>query len=176
MQDLRDYSFLETPRDLVTVTIRTVRPDDGPKVRRAFQGLEQETLYSRFFFYKTDLSDSELARITRPDSGSSVALLATTTEGENEIVVGGASYVMLDPVDLERGAEVAFLVEEDYQGRGVASALMRHLTVIARMRGLARLSPEVLARNRAMLRTFRGCGLRMTSRQESEVIRVTLSL
>src|SRR4051794_25260964 len=102
MQELRTYSFVETLRDLGAVTIRAVRPDDGPKIRRAFQGLEQETLYSRFFFYKSDLSEAELARITRPDSGSSVALLATTAEGENEIVVGGASYVMLDACDAQR--------------------------------------------------------------------------
>ena len=71
---------------------------------------------------------------------------------------------------------MAFTVEENYQGLGIASSLMRHLIGIAREKGLSRLEAYVLPRNLPMLSVFRRSGLPMTLRHEDDAIRVTLSL
>jgi RimJ/RimL family protein N-acetyltransferase len=171
------YVFPETLRDGTAVTVRAARGDDGPKIRRAFHKLERDTVYTRFFGYKADVSDVELARITEADFERTVALLVTIGAGENEVIVGGASYIVDDSVGAAgRSAEVAFLVEEDYQGRGVASLLIRHLIAIARARGLDRLEADVLSRNLPMLNVFRRCGLRMAMRRAGDVVHATLSL
>ena len=177
MQDPECYVFAETLRDGTVVTVRAARADDGPKIRRAFHNLERDTVYTRFFGYKADVTDADLARITEADFERVVALLVTVGAGEDEVVVGGASYVVVDPTAAaRRSAEVAFLVEEDYQGRGIASLLMRHIIAIARAKGLDALVADVLTRNLPMLKVFRRCGLPMTVRHQEDVIHVILSL
>ncbi|MFL5256476.1 MAG: GNAT family N-acetyltransferase, partial [Rhodopila sp.] len=99
-----------------------------------------DTVYTRFFDYKADVSDAELSRITGADFEQAVALLVTTGAGEDEVVIGGASYVVNDLASAERSAELAFTVEEDFQGRGIGSLLMRHIIAIARVKGLERLA------------------------------------
>ncbi len=176
VQDPTRYAAQETLRDGTAVTVRAVRGDDGPRIRRAFHNLERDTVYTRFFGYKADVSDAELSRVTGADFDHAVTLLATVGAGEDEVVIGGASSFVVSTAAGPRSAELAFLVEEDYQGRGLASALLRHMIRIARAKGLDQLEADVLARNVAMLRVFRRSGLPMTLRQEGNVVHVTLSL
>jgi N-acyl-D-aspartate/D-glutamate deacylase len=71
--------------------IRAARPGDGDKIREAFRNLEAETIYTRFFAYKTEVTDAELARITGSDFDQDVALLVTVGSNGTETVIGGAS-------------------------------------------------------------------------------------
>jgi GNAT superfamily N-acetyltransferase len=175
--DLGCYVFAETLRDGTAVTVRAARASDGPKIRRAFRNLERDTIYKRFFGYKVDVSDAELARVTGADFERVVALLVTIGTGEGEVVIGGASYVVTGSADAAgRSAELAFTVEEDFQGRGIGGLLMRHLIAIARGKGLDRLEADVLSRNLPMLNVFRRCGLPITVRPEGDVIHAILSL
>ena len=97
--------------------------------------------------------------------------------GKDEVVVGGASYVVEgSATTAERSGEVAFLVEEDFQGRGIASSLMRHIIAIARKNGLDRLEADVLSHNLPMLNVFRRCGLPMEVRRQGDVVHAILSL
>ena len=174
---LASYVFAETLRDGTAVTVRAAGADDGPKIRRAFLNLERDTVYTRFFGYKADVSDAELGRITGADFERAVALLVTIGAGEDEVVIGGASYFVSGSVAAAgRSAELAFTVEEDFQSRGIGSLLMRHIIAIARVKGLDRLEADVLSRNRPMLNVFRRCGLPMAVRHEGDVIHVILSL
>ena len=170
------YVFEETLRDGTAVTVRAAGANDGPKIRRAFLNLERDTVYTRFFGYKADVSDAELGRVTGADFERVVALLVTIGTGEDEVVIGGASYFVSGSAAAGRSAELAFTVEEDYQSRGIGGLLMRHMIAIARAKDLDRLEADVLSRNRPMLNIFRHCGLRMTARHEGDVIHVTLSL
>jgi hypothetical protein len=74
MQNPRCYAFAETLRDGTAVTVRAARIDDGPKIRRAFQDLDRDTVYTRFFGYKADVSDADLARITGANFETTVAI------------------------------------------------------------------------------------------------------
>ena len=171
-----NYVFAETLRDGTAVTVRAAGANDGPEIRRAFLNLERDTVYTRFFGYKADVSDAELGRITGADFERAVALLVTIGAGEDEVVIGGASYFVNGSVATGRSAELAFTVEEDFQSRGIGSLLMRHIIAIARVKGLDRLEADVLSRNRPMLNVFRRCGLPMAVRHEGDVIHVILSL
>jgi len=170
------YSFVETLKDRRKYKIRAARPDDAPKIHRAFYQLGPRTRYMRFLAVKKDVSEAELARITHTDFQNSIALLATVGEGNSEVIIGGASYFVIDPAASERSAEVSFTVEEDFQGLGLGRALMRHVIAIARAEGLHTLQAEVLCSNAAMLSVFRHCGQPMESRQDGNVLHVTLSL
>jgi GNAT superfamily N-acetyltransferase len=135
-----------------------------------------ETIYTRFFTNKAEIGDADLERVTGADFDRTVALLATIGSGDAEIVIGGASYAVLDADPADRSAEMAFTVEEDYQRLGVAGLLMGHIVRIARAAGLASLQAEVLAHNAAMLAVFRRSGLPMATRVEGGVVHARLSL
>ena len=176
MQDPSRYASQETLRDGTTVTVRAARADDGPRIGHAFHNLERDTVYTRFFGYKSDVSEAELGRITGADFDRAVALLVTVGAGEDEVVIGGGSYFVVDSAPPLRNAELAFLIEEDYQGRGLASVLLQHMIRIARMKGQKQFEADVLSRTLAMLRVFRHSGLPMTVRREGDVVHVVLSL
>ncbi len=75
------------------------------------------------------------------DFERAVALLVTIGTGEDEVVIGGASYFVIgSTAAVGRSAELAFTVEEDFQNRGIGSLLMRHIISIARVKGLNRLA------------------------------------
>jgi len=71
---------------------------------------------------------------------------------------------------------VAFMVEEDYQGLGIASRLLRHLVQIGRQQNVSRFLADVLSGNQAMLRVFAGSGLPMKQQREGSEVQVTLFL
>lgn len=100
----------------------------------------------------------------------------TIGTGDNEAVIGGASYFTVKAGPSARNAEIAFTVEEDYQGQGMASLLMRHIIRIAHENNLTHLIADVLVRNLPMLAVFKHSGLPVTTQREGGVIHVTLSL
>jgi RimJ/RimL family protein N-acetyltransferase len=174
--DLRDYSATHVLADDTTILIRPVRPDDKPRFRDAFANLERGSIYRRFLSYKKELTDADLEHATEVDFDRVVALAATVGSGDAETIIAGARYVSDPGPAPHRNAEIAFLVEEDYQGRGIAGCLLDHLVRIACAKGLSQLHADVLANNRPMLTVFERSGLPMRKTQFQDVIHITLSL
>ena len=117
--------------------------------------LEPDTIYTRYFRYKNQLTDDELKWATELDFENDVALVVTILEGDREIVIGGARYsVLKSDLDTPKRAEIAFTVEEDYQGQGIASRLLKHMACIAREKGVSFFEAEVLSQNKPMIVVF----------------------
>jgi GNAT superfamily N-acetyltransferase len=176
MVDIANYDQVETLKNGTTVRIRFIRPDDKNRLSEAFRNLEAESIYTRFFYHKKALSEGELKAATEVDFENVVALVVTVGEGEQATIIGAGRYVAFNAADNARSAEVAFTVEEDYQGQGIASRLLRHLVRIARQKGVSQFEAEALAENQAMLAVFSRCGLPMKRRFEAGTVHVTLSL
>jgi GNAT superfamily N-acetyltransferase len=176
MIDASSYAQTATLRNGSQVKVRSIRPDDKQRLVTAFKNLDPESIYTRFFHHKKMLSDVELKAATELDFESSVALVMTIGEGQNETIIGGGRYVVLDGGGAARSAEVAFTVEEDYHRQGIARILLQHLAVIARDKGLARFMAEVLPENRGMLTVFSKSGLPMKAAHGGDVVHVTLAL
>lgn len=122
------------------------------------------------------MTDQDLKRATEIDFGREVALVVTTMVGNEETIIGGGRYVAYEAADAKLSAEVAFMVEEDYQGLGIAGRLLQHLVQIARQKNIARFEATVLAGNQSMLRVFAASGLAMQQRRDGTVVEVTLLL
>jgi len=177
MIDARDYSMPEKLKNGLAVTIRAVRPDDKGRFEEAFRNLETESVYTRFFRHKSELTDAELRTATEVDFEKSVALVVTLASADGEeTIIGGGRYVQYDPPNASRSAEIAFTVEEDYQGQGIAGMVLRHLIRIAREKGVSRFEAEVLPRNKAMLTVLARSGLPLKQSLEDGVLHATLSL
>ncbi len=172
MIDAGRYVARETLKGGLPATVRALRPDDRERVARAVRGLDRESIYYRLFSYRNELTEAALDRIMRFDPDHEVVLLMTVGEGASEAIVGSGRYVTTSPVT----AEVAFMVEEDYHGRGIASRLLRHLASVARANGISTFEADVLAENKAMQHVFARRGWPMQVRREGGQVHVTLEL
>ncbi len=175
MADPRAFRFADTLRNGVAVTFRALRADDRDRMARAIRGLDRESIYTRFFAYR-ELTEAGLDRAMRFDPESEVALVVTTGAGAEEAIVGAGRYILTGGPEGARTAEVAFTIEEDFHGLGIAGRLLRHLASIARERGIASFEAEVLPENKAMQAVFARSGLPMRTRREDGIVHVTLAL
>jgi RimJ/RimL family protein N-acetyltransferase len=177
MIDAQNFSMPETLKNGTPVTIRAVCPEDKRGIAEAFGNLDPESIYTRFFRHKNELTVDELKAATEVDFENTVALVVVVPEGEGqETIIGAGRYVSYAPPNAERSAEVAFTVEEDYQGQGIAGMILRHLIHIAREQGVAQFEAEVLPKNRAMLAVLARSGLPMKQSFEDNVVHAILSL
>ena len=175
MVHARSFSQIETLRSGVSITIRAVRFTDKAGIASAFRRLDPESIYTRFSQAKGALSDEELKTATEVDFERVVALVATVESGGRETIIGGGRYVAFNSA-AGRTAEVAFIVEEDYQGQGIATRILNHLVRIAREKGVDQFEAEVLPGNTSMLAVFSRSGLPMKQSRTEGVVHVRLSL
>jgi RimJ/RimL family protein N-acetyltransferase len=154
------------------VEIRALKPTDREAMLTAVGRTSTQSLYRRFFTVRRHFSEAETAFFLNLDFVFHVALVAVIDEGGEPLIAGGARYVVIKPGK----AEVAFAVVDQFQGKGIGSALLRHLASLARKAGLREFVAEVLAENIAMLKVFEKSGLEGTTRRESQTIHVVLRL
>jgi RimJ/RimL family protein N-acetyltransferase len=174
MFDPHRYVASEFLKDGTPVTIRSIHPNDSGGILDAFNRLDKESIYRRFFRLKKELTETELQQLTQDNTRRVVALVVTMQAEEGELL-GGGRFV-LESADAPQSASLAFLTDVRFHGRGVASLILAHLIRIARKSGLVRFEADVLAENQPMLRVFRSSGLRMEQRRRGNVIQVSLSL
>jgi RimJ/RimL family protein N-acetyltransferase len=166
------YSQFETLRDGSRLEIRAQHPEDRVAMLEAFGRMSEASRYTRFFAPKPGLSEKEIAHFMNVDFVNHVALVALAEDAGRRRIVGAGRYIVSQPST----AELAFAVDDAYQGRGIASALIRHLAAIARATGLDGLHAEVLDANAPMLKVFEKSGLAMTSQRRQGVVQVALRL
>jgi acyl-CoA synthetase (NDP forming)/RimJ/RimL family protein N-acetyltransferase len=151
-----------------TAHLRPVRAQDADLLRSFYARLSAESIYYRFFSPHPQLTEREIRHFTTVDHDTRVALIATI----GDALVAVARYDRTGDGE----AEVAFLVEDAHQGRGVASVLLEHLAAAARERGLRRFVASVLPDNRRMTKVFRDVGYQAQQRFEDGIIELTLDL
>jgi RimJ/RimL family protein N-acetyltransferase len=146
--------WAERLRDGEQILIRPIRAEDRAELAAGMERLSPESRYRRFFTPTSELSDAALSYLTEVDHHDHEALVAL--EPETGHGVGVARFVR-SAEDPER-AEVAVAVADSWHNRGVATALLDHLTERAREEGVRRFSAEILADNRPMLELIEGLG------------------
>jgi RimJ/RimL family protein N-acetyltransferase len=174
MMDSRSYVAKEILKDGTVVTIRAIRREDGETILETFKTLDRESVYRRFFTPKKDLTPAEIKQLTDVDFNEVVALVATTQERDGETLISGGRYAVDRAAPVE--AELAFMTDSNYRGRGIAGLILRHLVRIAQESGVSRFEAEVLAENQPMLAVFRRSGLPMRLKRDGSALHVTLSL
>ena len=101
-----------------------------------------------------------------------VAIVALAEESGRKIVAAGGRYIVFEP----GRAEMAFVVIDAWQGRGIGSILMRHLAKIANDAGLQELTAEVLPENAAMRKVFEKFGFKPAAHRDPQTIHLVLKL
>lgn len=159
-------------RDGTAVDLVAMGPADAERLVRFHKSLSPDTTYRRFFAFHPELSPKELYRFTHVDHREREAIIAVL-DGE---IIGVGRYDRLgEEGGAEGDAEVAFVVADSWQGRGLGTILLEHLAERAREAGLTRLVADTLAHNRPMLTVFDRAGA-TTDGVESGVVHITIDL
>ncbi|MEU9595283.1 GNAT family N-acetyltransferase [Streptomyces sp. NPDC048109] len=164
-------------RDGGTARVRPITVDDAERLVSFYEQVSDESKYYRFFAPYPRLSAKDVHRFTHHDFVDRVGLAATiggefiATVRYDRIGAGGTPATA--PAD---EAEVAFLVQDAHQGRGVASALLEHIAAVARERGIRRFAAEVLPANTKMIKVFMDAGYTQKRSFEDGVVRLEFGL
>ena len=167
MLDAANYYAVEKLRDGRNYIIRAQRRDDDIiDALHLRAGLR--TFYLRFLTRKHRLNNFEATFYRNVDFVRQVALLADL-HGE---IIGGARYYIWSPGH----ADIAFIVGDAYQNKGIASAMLHHLALIARDAGISDLHAHTLPDNRRALRVLDKIGFPCTVARKRNMMHVVLRL
>jgi GNAT superfamily N-acetyltransferase len=172
MSEATNYTVRELLSDGCPIEIRALRQEDEADMLAAIGQTSAQSLQRRFFVMKRHFSDKERAFFMDIDFKDHVAIVALADEADRKAIVGGGRYIVFEP----GRAEMAFVVIDAWQRRGVGSILMRHLVKIARDAGLQELTAEVLPENAAMLKVFGKFGFRPGSHRDPRTVHLELKL
>jgi acyl-CoA synthetase (NDP forming)/GNAT superfamily N-acetyltransferase len=150
-----------------TMHLRPLTPDDASALVRFHGGLSMRTRYLRYFSAYPTIPERDLIRFTHVDHVNRVALAAWLG---GEIIAVGRFDRLMDADPAGRLAEVAFVVADAHQGRGIGSVLLEHLVEIARELQVSRFEALVLAENRTMMRVFLDAGFEATRRLDGNEV------
>ncbi len=146
-------------RDGGAIRLRPIRPDDGRMLREFHERLSDQSIYHRYFVLHRRLSSTEIEHLTTVDYVDRLALVVE--DGGCLVAVG--RYERLPGT---KEAEVAFVVADSHQHRGLGSLLLQRLADAARDRGIETFTAETLAENKEMIRVFLHSGFPVTSTTE----------
>ncbi len=147
------------------VHIRPIRPDDAAMLVAFHACLSPLSVYLRFFNFHPVLTAKEVERFTHVDYVDRLALVVLT---QNRLIAVGR-YDRITGTD---EAEVAFVVEDDFQHQGIGTLLADELARAARVQGIQVFVADTLAENAAMLEVFHGTGFPVETRFEEGVVKV----
>jgi acetyltransferase len=128
--------------------IRGICDDDTERERAFLRGLSTASRYSRLMYSVREPSAAFINQLVTIDFRHTMAFVAVTGEGDAERIIGVARYA--DSGD-GSGCEFAVAVTDDWQSRGVGTAMTRRLFAFARAQGLLRMTASILATNSRMI-------------------------
>ncbi|WP_109527615.1 MULTISPECIES: bifunctional acetate--CoA ligase family protein/GNAT family N-acetyltransferase [Nocardia] len=153
------------------VRLRPITAEDAERLQRFHAALSDRTRYLRYFGPYPRISVKDLYRTTHVDYHDRVGLVVEL--GEQIIAVG--RYELLDRPG-RRAAEVAFVVADEHQGRGLGSILLEHLAGSAAENKIETFVAEVLAENTTMVTVFREAGYQVERSRDGSVLHLEFAI
>ncbi|RDI96655.1 GNAT family N-acetyltransferase [Meiothermus sp. QL-1] len=158
-------------KDGRTATLRPARPEDRPLFVEFLRRLSPQARTFRFFSEIDPETAADLL-LRQPPDEDKVTLVVLT--GDPERIIATGEYVQEGPGSTS--AEVAFLVDDWYQGRGLGSLLLERLALIGVRRGIRRFHAYTLAENRQMLDVFKASGFKIEAHNEAGEVEVSFEI
>ena len=155
----------------IEIRFRAIRPSDEEEMRRLFYRFSEMAVYSRYFTPVLSMPHTKTQEYVNVDYNRLMSIVALEGDVGKGKIIGEARYAKLQDRPY---ADVAFTVDEAYQGIGIASYLMQMLIRVAKERGIKGFTAEVLGTNWAMMKVFEKSGLKLETRLEEGVFSVTM--
>ncbi|HUT61263.1 MAG TPA: GNAT family N-acetyltransferase [Phycisphaerae bacterium] len=163
----------DTLKDGTQIFFRPVKPADEPALSKMLYSLSTSSVHTRYFTHSMTFPHRAVQQVTNIDYRNDVAIVGVVPGPAGEHIVAMAQY-FLDPKT--QAAEVAFLVQDEWQDKGMGTFLMDYLARIARKRGVRRLYAKVLPRNKPMLTIFQNSGYPVSVRFDGDAYSVDFEL
>ncbi len=162
-------SYMKTKyllKDGTEINFRPIHPTDEPRMRDLLYNLSRETLYYRFMSHQERFGQRQIQNFVYVDHRKDVAIVGVLPEAYGDEIIAVGRYY-LD--ERSNRAEVAFVVRDKWQNKGLGTFVFRHLVNIAKASGISGFTAEVLRNNNRMQAIFNHSGLNVTSTIEEGV-------
>lgn len=156
------------------ILLRPVKIDDEPRLKDFFHSLSDDSSYRRFMSQRRDMPHEFLQEFAVIDYTKAMVLLALEAHDPARGEVLGVGQYIIDAA--AHAAEIALVVRDDQQGRGLGTVLLDYLVQIARQRGLLWLTAQILIENETMLRLFEKMNLETTKRIAHGVVELRMRI
>ncbi len=147
----KEIETTKTFKNDVKVRFRAIKPSDEDQMRRLFYRFSDKAVYYRYFTHLKAMPHASMQRYVNVDYGQVMSIVGLVGPPDKGRLIAEGRYAK-SPDRLY--AEVAFVVDESYQGYGIATFMYRYLVKLAKERGLQGFRADVLASNRAMMKVF----------------------
>ncbi|SDI70572.1 Acyl-CoA synthetase (NDP forming) [Rhodococcus triatomae] len=154
------------------VSLRPIVPEDADRLTEFHGKLSERTRYLRYFGPYPVMSRKDVVHFTTVDHHDRVAFVMVL----GGVIIAVGRYERLTNVGDGKSAEVAFVVADNHQGRGLGPILLEHLAAAAAENGLTKFVAEVLAENRNMVTVFREAGYQVSRSFEGGVLRLEFAI
>ncbi len=154
------------------IHIRAIQPDDVERLQEFHSRLSSDTIIMRYFRVAPVLHTRDARRLTHLDYDRRMALVATIGDGKDERIIAVVRY---EPVTEAEG-ELAFVVEDGWQGKGISTNVLARLLRYARQHGYTAMSAVTMASNVRMRDVLTHTDYPYVSRYEDGCLRVTLDI
>lgn len=155
-----DLADTLTLRDGRMVSVRAIRPDDVERLQQFHTRLSPDTIVMRYFRAAPVLHTPDAMRLTHLNYDNRMALVATVGAGAEERIVGVVRYERVTATE----AELAFVIEDGWQGQGISTNLLARLLRYAKAKGFETMSAVTMSSNMRMRAVLSHTGYPMTSR------------
>jgi len=169
-QELERY---DTLRDGTQIFYRPIKPTDEPSLSEMMYSLSDESVRTRYMARTMAFPHRDIQRVTNIDYRNDLAIVAVVPGVSGEEIVAIAQY-FLDPKTKE--AEVAFLVQDEWQRKGIGTFLLDYISQIAAQRGVQRFWAKVLPTNEAMLAIFHNSGYKINTKFDGYAYEISYDL
>lgn len=153
-------------KDGTEITFRPIHPTDEPRMRDLLYDLSQETIYYRFMSHQERFGQRQIQNFVYIDHRQDVAIVGILPEVYGDEIIAVGRYYLDERTNR---AEVAFVVRDEWQNKGLGSFVFKHLVNIAKANGITGFTAEVLRNNNRMQAIFNHSGLNVTSAIEEGV-------
>ncbi len=169
-EELEHYSTL---RDGTEIFFRPIKPVDEPALSEMLYSLSEKSVKTRYMTSTMAFPHSDVQQLANIDYKKDIAIVGVVPGVSNEEIVAIAQY-FLDPVT--QSAEVAFVVQDEWQSRGMGTFLLDYISKVATQRGVKRFVAKVLPINKAMLSVFYNSGYKVNTKFDGEVYNIDYEL
>ncbi|MCB9476949.1 MAG: GNAT family N-acetyltransferase [Deltaproteobacteria bacterium] len=159
-------------KDTPLMHVRPIKPSDEDEMRRLFYRFSDQAVYYRYFSPIQVMPHNKMQTYVNIDYRRTVSLVVTVDVEGKERIVAEARYAYADSLPYP---DLAFVVEEAYQGKGIATHLYETLVRIARERGIVGFTADVVATNKAMMGVFEKSRYPVKARLEQGIYHLTIS-
>ncbi len=169
----KEIETIQTFKENLQVRFRAIKPSDEEQMRRLFYRFSDKAIYYRYFSPIKSMPHAKMQAYVNVDYREVLSVVGLVGEPGNQTIIAEARIAKYPDKPY---MDIAFVVDEEYQGFGIASFLFKMLTRLAKERGAVKMTADVLSSNRAMLKVFEKGEYPLTAKLEGGAYAISIDL